>query len=172
MFTTIIPGGRSDRRTPYAVLAAIALCTGCLGPSHSHPRSPGWQRELYSVRFDSAREIIIIPRDFAQDTIREMLGDVLELGGHVAWRSDTLVVEPYYITRVDAQHAHGRRTFRRGGRYDFPERAIIPIAPGMHVGDFRPPGSAPFWVEKYAIPVGSALIVSVFATYHVAHDHW
>jgi len=169
MLTAIVRPRCSERRAPYVALAAIALCTACLGPPHSHPRSRGWQRELYSIRFDSAREIIVIPRDFAQDTTREILGDVLELGGHVGVRSDTLVVEPYYITRVDARRAHGRRTLRRGGRYGFPDRVIIPIAPGMHVGDFRP---APFWVEKYAIPIGSALIVSVLATYHVAHDHW
>lgn len=152
-------------------LGAIALVVGCYGPAHG--ARDEWERSLLSVRFDSARDVIAIPNGFAANTTRETLADVTGLGGRVtAYGRDTLVIEPFYITRYDAARSDGQRTFGKGGVYGLPDLALIVPDSGVYISEYQPPGLRRSRILEQTLVVGPSLILFVGGMYSFFHHHW
>ena len=88
----------------------------------------------FTVSFDSARTLPFVSHTSASDSTRVMLPDVLEVGGRLkAYRGDTLVIRPDYITvcsRLSARESRIVRVTARDVRVDL---ALIPRDTGVYV---------------------------------------
>lgn len=157
---------------PWAVAIAAAVVAACVPPSQtsSHARS---KSELTTVSFDSARDVIVIPGQFPDDTARGTLSGVLEISGlPVVDHTDTLIIQPWRIAVQDRAHVDGHRVLVKGGRFTLPWRAIIPVEPTMHVSDWRPPTFAASWTEKLDSMRTVYVLAAIGALLYVRYYRW
>ena len=118
------------------------------------------ERGLYSIRFDSERDLVVIVNAFALDTARTTLADVTGLGGRIAgYLGDTLLLEPFYLTRYDARRADHQRTFGRGGVYRLPDIALIVPDRGVEVSDFALPSNGSRQLSQALLVVPNLILV-------------
>jgi hypothetical protein len=120
-------------------------------------------RAFCSVRFSPPHEITLITRRSAPDSERSRLRNLVEVGGRVvAYRGDTLVIEPFYLTTLpesgaDAVTAYGN------GQAGFPELALVPIENGVAIGDFHTPQKrgprSPVQITAFVLGAGMMLML-------------
>jgi hypothetical protein len=85
---------------------------------------------------------------------------VVELGGRVvAYRSDTLVLEPYYLTT--AADGAERITVYRGGRAGFPDAALVAIDGAVDIGDFHSPHRPRSPEQIVAVVLGTGMMLTL-----------
>src|SRR5689334_20888580 len=160
------------RRAARATCVFVAiLVAACYAPSHRAAAAapPGF----YSFHFISAQNVTVFRRAFALDTARTTLADVTGLGGRVAgYFGDTLLVEPYYLTRYDAGRADHQRTFGRGSAYRLPDIVLVVPDYGVDISDYALPGSKQSrrWTE--ALILVPNLVLFLGLTFHILHRHW
>ena len=149
----------------------VGLGAACYAPSHHAGAVP--ERGFYSFRFAPERNVTVLVHGFALDTARTTLADVSGLGGRVAgYLADTLLVEPYYLTRYDAARADHQRTFGRGSLYRLPDIALIVPGHGVEISDYVSPVSNQSRLWTRALITVPNLILFAGLTFHVLHRHW
>jgi hypothetical protein len=160
---------RPVRRAMYAL--AVTLAGACYLPARRAQSLA--ERGFYSFRFASERNVTVIAHAFALDTARTALPDVTGLGGRVAgYLGDTLLVEPYYVSRYDAGRASHQRTFGRGSAYRLPDIVLIVPGDDVEISDYALPVSARSRLVTQALLVVPNLILVFGMTYHILRRHW
>lgn len=106
---------------------------GCFPYGSRHPVRDLWPSP-FTVSFDSARTLPFASHSSANDSTRVMLPDVLEVGGKLsAYRGDTIVIRPDYITIYSRLSARESRITRVSAREVKVDLALIPRDSGVYV---------------------------------------
>jgi len=146
----------------WLVAGTVAL-EACVPPTAALPRQPAVPY-FCTIRLAAGDEEILIADVSAGDTTWRAMAPVSELGGRVtATIGDTLVVQPYYITRRAAPPGAPPATIYRGGPAAMPDLVRIPMTSNVSLSAFRTPG-----IKRRPLPViplvlGGLLIFSVLA---------
>jgi len=146
----------------WLVAGTVAL-EACVPPTASLERQPPLPY-FCTIRLAAGDEEILIADVAAGDTTWRAMAPVFELGGRVtATMGDTLVVQPYYITRRGAVADEQSATTYRGGPAAMPALVRIPMTSTVSLREFRTPGMARRPFPVIPLVLGGLLIFSVLA---------
>src|SRR5690242_15057237 len=153
--------GSADRPTSLGCVLAVAIALqACACASAPRPERRPPLPYFRTIRFADDEEILI-GRVSAHDTTWRSTASVLELGGRVtATISDTLVVQPYYMTRRAAPAGERSTTIFRGAPAT-PDLVLIPMTSRVSLSEFRTPGAARRPLPVVPLVLGGLLILSL-----------
>jgi len=148
------------------VLAGAVALAACAPPTtHIALDARPPLRSFATIGIDADDKEILMARVSSRDTTWQTLTDVVEIGGRVvATIGDTLVVQPYYLTRRGVAAAGPPATIYRGGPAALPDLVLIPMTPRVSIGEFRTP-TAGRPVRNFPLLVlGGLFILTVLVT--------
>ena len=152
----------ATRRGSLSVLGAC-VCLACAPFGRGTQRDAHqWLRAFCSVRFSSPHEITLINERSGRIPPRVIT--IVEIGGRVTeYRGDTLVLEPFYLTTIP-EGGSDPITAYRNGQATFPDLALVPIEPGVAIGDFHPPHRSRSPDRIIAIVLGTGMMLTLLYT--------
>ena len=156
---------RAATRRSSLTVFGVSACLGCAPFVTGAPRDAHqWLRAFCSVRFSSSHEITLITNRSAADSETSRLSRIVEIGGRVvAYRGDTLVIEPFYVTTAPGVGTD-RITAYPSGHASFPDFALVPIEEGVAIGDFHPPHRPRSAEQTVAVALGMGMLLILLYT--------
>ena len=96
------------------------------------------------LRFDSATTVAVVMHRSVDEAVSTTWAGVVELGGTVeSLRSDTLIIQPFYILKTRTTSSGDIQIVRINNMRALPDLVFIPAGPGFRVdspSDTRPKG--------------------------------